>query len=254
MVARLELGIEGAAFATGLSQVIPFVAMQIFLGRKTSWRFVRPVFRLKEFARMCYNGLSEFVDEVSIGISVYIFNLVLMIRIGAHGVAAFSIAAYVGEVFGIIFFGVAQAIHAGVSFNKGAGQMNRVKGFRNIALYTNFAFGLLAFVLLQFLRDRAAAVFVKDIGVIDLASEITFFYSFAMVLMGVNITSAMFFTAIDRPAQSAIIALSRSLVMLLIGLALLPLLFGNTGIWLTFVFAETITLFIAVLFYRRQKL
>ncbi len=254
LVGRLGLGIEGAALATGFSQVIPFSAMQFYLVFRTKWKFVKPVFRLKEFLRMCYNGVSEFVDETSIGISVYIFNLVLMHRIGAHGVAAYSIAAYVGEIFGIIFYGTAQAIHAGVSFNKGAGMIKRVKGFRNLAILTNLGFGLIAFILLQLFRNQAAAVFVSDLQVIALASEITFYYSFSLLLLGVNITAAMFFTAIDRPAQSAVIALSRSLVMLLIGLAVLPLLLGNRGIWLTFLFAESMTLLIALYFFRQDKI
>lgn len=250
-VGRLGLGIEGAAWATGCSQLLPFILMQLFLMSRTNWKFRRPHFHGGDIFRMMYNGASEFIDETSIGISVYIFNLVLMHRIGANGVAAYSIAAYVGEIFGIIFYGVAQAIHAGVSVNRGAGLMKRVKGFRNLAFGTNLVLGVIAFVLLQLFRHQAAAVFVKDTSVINLASEITFYYSFALLLMGINIAAAMFFTAIDKPAQSIGIALSRSLVMLLLGLFLLPLLFGNTGIWLTFVFAETITLILASFFFKR---
>jgi len=253
-VGRIGLGLKGAAWATGCSQVLPFILMLFYLIRKTNWTFLKPVFHGGEIFRMMYNGLSEFVDETSIGISVYIFNLVLMSRIGAYGVAAYSISAYVGEIFGIIFFGTAQAIHAGVSVNRGAGNTKRVKEFRNLAIYTNLALGVLAFILLQLFRTQAASVFVTDPGVIKLASEITFYYSFALLLMGVNIAAAMFFTAVDKPAQSAVIALSRSLVMLLAGLFILPVFFGNTGIWLSFIFAESITLVIAVVSFKRTKL
>ncbi|MBI9107844.1 MAG: MATE family efflux transporter [Spirochaetales bacterium] len=253
-VGKFDLGIKGAAWATGCSQVLPFVLMLFYLMGKTNWKFTKPVFHGKDIFRMMYNGVSEFIDETSIGISVYIFNLVLMSRIGAYGVAAYSIAAYVGEIFGIIFFGTAQAIHAGVSVNRGAGNSERVKGFRNLAIYTNLGFGIIAFIFLQLFRNQAAAVFVKDPEVIKLASEITFYYSFAMLLMGINIASAMFFTAVDKPAQSAGIALSRSLVMLLVGLFVLPIFLGNTGIWLTFAFAESVTLILAIVFFRKTKI
>ena len=253
-VVRLGLGIEGAAWATGGSQILPFILMQFYLFRRTRWKLVRPSFRARDVIRMMYNGFSEFVDETSIGISVYVFNLVLMNRIGSDGVAAYSIAAYAGEIFGIIFYGTAQAIHAGVSVNRGAGNSGRVKGFRNLAIYTNLGLGVIAFVLLQLFRNRAAGVFVSDGDVIALASEITFYYSFAMILMGINITSAMFFTAIDKPGKSAVIALSRSLVMLLAGLLLLPLILGTSGIWLTFLFAEATTLVIALFFFRKTDI
>ena len=252
-VGRMNMGIEGAALATGFSQIIPFISMLLFLKIKTGWTYVKPRFRLGELTRMCYNGLSEFVDESSIGVSVYILNLVLMIRIGAHGVAAYSIAAYIVEIFEIIFFGTAQAIHAGVSYNKGSGDVRRVKGFRNLAVFSNLGLGTIAFILLQIFRKAAPAIFVSDLAVITLAAEITYYYSFAMLLMGINIASAMFFTAIDKPTQSAVIALSRSLIIPLTGLAILPLIFGNTGIWLTFTFAETLTFIVSLIFYKRDS-
>ncbi len=203
---------------------------------------------------MMYNGISEFADEVSIGASVYIFNLVLMLKIGSMGVAAYSIAGYVGEIAGIIFFGTAQAIHPGVSFNTGAGNVHRVRGFRNAAALTNFAIGLGAFLFLQLFREDIAGLFVQDPEVILLASEISFYFSFALLIMGINIAAAMYFTALDKPAQSAMIALSRSLVMLLIGLFLLPLLWGNVGIWLSFLFAEAVTLVLVVFFIKKTKI
>jgi len=200
-----------------------------------------------------YNGMSEFIDEVSIGASVYIFNLVLMIKIGVMGVAAYSIASYVGEIAGVIFFGIAQAIHPGVSFNKGAGDSGRVEKFRNAALISSFFVGLVVFTVLQLFRNDIAGMFITDPDVIALASEISFYYSFALVLMGMNITAAMYFTALDKPLQSAVIALSRSFVVLVLCLFLLPLFFGITGIWLSFLFTEALTLMLAAVFLFRDR-
>ncbi len=242
-----NFGIKGAAWATGISEVIPFSLMVYFLFNKSGWSFVKPVTERRIIIRIMYNGMSEFIDEVSIGASVYIFNLVLMIKIGAMGVAAYSIASYIGEIAGLIFFGTAQAIHPGVSFNKGAGKYTRVKKFRNAALFSNFLIGIVAFFILQIFRNDIAGLFVKDITVINMASEISFYYSFALIFMGINITAAMYFTALDKPVQSAVIALSRSFIILLIGLLVLPLFFGNTGIWLSFLFAEIVTFIIVII-------
>jgi len=247
-------GLKGAAWATGLSEVLPFFLMVYFLFKRSIWSFTKPVIKGRVILRIMYNGMSEFIDEVSIGTSVYIFNLVLMIKIGAMGVAAYSIASYVGEIAGLIFFGTAQAIHPGVSFNKGAGNYTRVKKFRNAALISNFIIGGVAFFLLQIFRNEIAGLFVKDITVITLASEISFYYSFALIFMGINITAAMYFTALDKPVQSAVIALSRSFVILLIGLFLLPLFLGDMGIWLSFLLAELGTLVIVFVFLIRTRI
>jgi len=253
-VGYLGYGIKGAAFATGISEVFPFVLMAFFLFRRTKWKLSKPVIRGKVILRLMYNGMSEFIDEVSIGASVYIFNLVLMIKIGAMGVAAYSIASYVSEIAGIIFFGTAQAIHPGVSFNKGTGNYDRVKKLKNAALISNFVIGIIAFAVLQLFRNDIARLFVNNLEVISLASEISFYYSFALIFMGINIVISMYFTALDKPLQSALISLSRSLVFLLLGLFFLPLILGDKGIWLSFLFAETGTVLFVYIFLRKTNL
>lgn len=252
-VACFGFGIKGAAYATGISEVLPFILLSVYLIRRTEWTFEKPVIRGKTIFRIMYNGMSEFIDEVSIGASVYIFNLVLMIKIGVTGVAAYSIASYVGEIAGIIFFGIAQAIHPGVSFNKGTGDSGRVEKFRNAALISSFLIGLIVFTVLQLFRNDIAGMFVTDPDVIALASEISFYYSFALILMGANITAAMYFTALDKPLQSAVIALSRSFVVLVVSLFILPVFFGITGIWLSFLFTEALTLMLAAVFLFRDR-
>jgi putative MATE family efflux protein len=252
-VAVFRLGIQGAAWATGISQILPFLLMGWYLIFRTGWSLVKPRFELPVIFRIMYNGLSEFVDEVSIGLSLYIFNWVLMLRIGSLGVAAYSIAGYVGEIVGIIFYSIAQAIHPAVSFNRGAGNIRRTRAFRNAAFLTNGVIGLGACLALLFSRDYIAGLFVTDGEVIRLASEITLFFSFSLILMGINMAAAMYFTALDRPAESAVIALSRSFVMLMAGLFLLPLILGTRGLWLSFLFAEAVTLIFTFLFIKKSE-
>jgi len=241
-IAVLGWGIKGAAWATGASQVVPFLLLLAFLVRRSTWCFTWPRVAASSVVRLMYNGLSEFVDQASFGVSHYIFNLVLMARIGALGVAAYSIAGYTVQLVGVLFFGIAQAIHPAVSFNIGAGNVERVRRFRNVAFGANAVIGFLGFLFLQLLRGPIAGFFVTDPGVVALASEISYYFSFALLAAGLNIAAATYFTALDRPTESALIALSRSLIVLLIGLLTLPLLFGLTGIWLSFCLAEFATL------------
>ena len=253
-VGVLGWGIAGAAWATGLSQVGPFGVMMWYLVRRTCWSLTWVRFPVRTILRMLYNGVSELVDQASFGVSHYVLNLVLMARIGSLGVAAFSIAAYAFEFTVIVFFGIAQAIHPPVSFNYGAHNMVRVKRFRDLALAANLSIGLAGFALLQVFGSALAGVFVADPDVVDLASRITFFLSFALVLAGINTTAATFLTSVDRPTESAVIALNRSLIALLVGLFALPLAFGLTGIWLTYAFAESVTFLLVLVVFRRTRL
>ena len=62
----------------------------------------------------------------------------------------------------------------------------------------------------------------------------------------VNIIGTSFHTAIERPLESAIIALCRSVVFVLIPLFALSPLIGQMAIWLSMPIAETLTLFVSI--------
>jgi Na+-driven multidrug efflux pump len=75
----------------------------------------------------------------------------------------------------------------------------------------------------------------------------------AFLFNGMNITLASYFTSLHKPLQSAAIAVSRSLLLPVLGLALLPLWFGDDGVFLAIPMAEAFTFVLAtVLFYRTR--
>ena len=242
-VVEFGWGIRGAAWATGASQFVPALALLIYLLGPSDWSFVIPSIDWKEFGKMLYNGSSEFVNETSMGITVLVFNIIIMSQLGSLGVAAFSIAQYTSTIALAFFLGIAQAIYPGISYNLGAGELKRLLQLRNLGIIVNFSFGLLVCLGLLLFRDHVIKLFAKDNAeLIRLSSEIVFFYSFSFILMGVNIAASMYFTGLNRPTPSAAIALTRSLIGVLIGLAILPLLLGQNGIWLSVSFAEILTL------------
>jgi len=60
-----------------------------------------------------------------------------------------------------------------------------------------------------------------------------------------NITLSSYFTSLHKPLQSATIALSRSLVLPVLGLLFLPLWFGDNGVFLAIPVAEAATFILA---------
>ena len=68
----------------------------------------------------------------------------------------------------------------------------------------------------------------------------------AFLFNGMNITIASYFTALHKPLQSAAIAVSRSLVLPVAGLLLLPGWLGDHGVYLSIPIAEAITFVLAL--------
>lgn len=253
LIAEFNMGISGAAVATGLSQVIPAAIMVIFIIVKSSWKLIKPNFKIKIIGAMLFNGSSELLSNISVGISGYIFNLIIMKEIGTIGVAAYSVANYAAMIAVAIFFGIASAIGPGVSFNKGGGNSNRVISFRRHGVAISLLFGVILSIGLITFGEKIVIMFVgNDPKVKILAIHIIKFYAVAMILMGINIVSSMYYTAINEPMISATIASFRSLIALIAGVVILPMIFGQNGIWISIVFAEIIALFITIYYFRKK--
>lgn len=247
-VARFSWGLRGAALATGGSQLVPALIFWVYILKgKTSYKLVKPVFHLNRIKKMLYNGASEFINEFSVGFSAILFNMALLYKIGSLGVASYGVIQYVTMISVMIFFGIAQASQAGISYNLGVGNRQRILAFRRVALTGNILVSCVSVIILLFFNRAITSVFTKgNIEVINLVSEIAVYYSWAYIPMAINISFSMYFTSIHYARESALTAVLRSLILFLICLYLLPGFLGIKGLWLTVLFAESLTLLVVL--------
>ncbi|ONI41085.1 hypothetical protein AN639_12885 [Candidatus Epulonipiscium fishelsonii] len=252
-IAVLEWGIAGAAMATGMAQLLPMLAMGIFIIKKSTWKFVKPTYKVEDIKYIIFNGSSEMFSNISVGISGFLFNIIIMKEIGTKGITAYTISIYAITIAIAIFYGIANAIAPGVSFNRGKGDKNRVCSFRNIGVLTNLLIGIFLCVILFLFGDKLAYLFVGENEVIrELAVRINMFAAVSLTIAGVNIVASMYYTSINQPLISVIIAISRSLVMLIVGLFVLPYIMGQDGIWASYIFAEVTTLLIVLYYFKKR--
>ncbi|HWQ30942.1 MAG TPA: MATE family efflux transporter, partial [Negativicutes bacterium] len=98
-IIRLDHGMKGAALASGLSVMIAFALGLLYFGRGRSvFRCCRIGFDKADFTSIIFNGSSEFIGQVSVSITTYLFNLVIIRHIGINGVAAFTIVGYISLI------------------------------------------------------------------------------------------------------------------------------------------------------------
>ena len=87
-----QMGISGAALATGIGQSIPAIAgLLFFTFSKGSLHFTHFRLHLRELGQACYNGSSEMISQLSNAIVTFLFNIVMMRLAGEQGVAAITI-------------------------------------------------------------------------------------------------------------------------------------------------------------------
>ena len=252
LINKFNLGIKGAALATGISYTMAFLINMIpFVSKKTIINLYKGKFDKSVLFQMIYNGSSEGVSSISNAISMFLFNTALMKIAGENGIAAFSIINYIAQVGYMVLFGISDGIRPIISYNFGAENENRVNKTLKISIIVNIIIGAIIFIVMSTFSKQLIEIFLKDGKyVVEIASTGAKIYGIAFLFNGTNILISSYFTAIDDPKNSIIVAMSRGIVFILIGIVILPYIFGINGIWMTIVFADIITI---LLCYRLLK-
>jgi Na+-driven multidrug efflux pump len=259
-IVRLGWGIEGAAWATAVAEgIIFFMLLSHWFGGKCSLKWISPSEcrrdGWRDVLKAAYNGFSEFANEMSIGLITLLFNWVMITRLGVEGVAAFTIIGYLLFIGLEVIYGISESLQPAVSKNLGAKQPGRIVRFTLTAVLSSFAIGLLACGLFLFLPETLISWFLREgeDSTVEIALAFISVFWPAFLFNGMNITLASYFTALHKPLHSASIAVSRSLVLPAAGLLLLPVWFGDTGVYLSIPVAEALTFVLALILMSRNR-
>lgn len=258
-VTQLGLGTFGVGLATGVSILTGCIVSGYVVLKQIRSDFnlksKKGKFSWKMLVRMFYNGSSEGVTEIAMGVTIVLFNLTFLEYAGKEGVAAFAVTNYVIFIGTSILLGISDGAIPIVSYNYGAGLWSRVRRALKVVLSTNFLVGVVFLTLLWVFGKYAFSIFLDDSSqqVIDMAVNGSRIMGFAFLLNGFNIFSASFFTALDNAKWSLVISTCRGLIFIVIGIAVLPHIFGTDGIWMTVAVAELLTAVVSFCLLRRMK-
>lgn len=246
-VSYFGMGTFGAGLGTGISftlgAVVSGSVIMRQLRKNAGLSTARGGFSLRTFCHLFYNGSSEGLAEIAMGFTTFLFNITLMKYVGADGVAAFTLIGYLLFVGASIMLGISNGVIPIISYNWGAQLMLRVKGIVRLSLICNLSCGIIMLVLLWTCARPIIGMFVDpETGhVVDLATSGARLVSLAFLFNGLNIFAASFFTAVDRPGASLLVASLRGLILPVIGILVLPRYFGTDGIWAAIPFADCLT-------------
>lgn len=253
-------GIKGAALATGLSQVTTTSLLFYYIFFRTKRiKFVKIKYSLLNLLKIMKVGFAEFLAEVSTGISIFVFNLVILKNLGEKGVSAFGIIGYISSFITMTMIGFNQGVQPILSFNLGAKEYKKIFEIIKNSFFILGVLGVFFYTLINIFSANIVSIFLNDVEDINLTKKALTTYSFAYLICGFNIFSAGYFTAMDMVKISIIITMLRGILFLILFILLLPIFFGTTGIWITMFLTECFTLIVSyffmrnMLFYKKRK-
>ncbi|MDD7390249.1 MAG: MATE family efflux transporter [Lachnospiraceae bacterium] len=239
----LQMGILGAVLATGFSPVVGMLILSLHLiRRKNHFHLVKTGPRFSIIASIFSLGLPTLVTELSSGIVIIVFNIIILGLEGNTGVAAYGVVANISLVVASIFTGMAQGVQPLISRAFGRGEKNTIRQVLRYALITVCILSCLIYALVFFFTSPIVQAFNSENDPVlrEIALKGMKLYFTAAFFMGFNTIISVFFTSMEKAAPAQLISLLRGLFVIIPTAFIMSWLFGITGVWLAFPATEMI--------------
>ena len=250
-----QLGIVGAAIATGLGQVLTVgILLTHFLRRKGGLRIRRFQISGTLIGKVCKRGVPEAVTQLTTPVTALCYNLMLAQLIGDIGVSTFSVLSFIYSLANAILSGVAQGLQPLWGQCYGKKDTEQMRWYFRSGLLINLALSALICGGLFFFDVPVIRVFNKEPELIGAASAALPYFALSFVPMALNLICTAYFFSTKRTGTANAIAVCRGIALKALMIFCLPLVFGTEAIWFAPFVTEIITLAAAVVLSRKSKL
>lgn len=249
-----NMGVQGAALATILSQAVSCVwVLSFLLGKKTGLKLRAEYLRIDgKLVFPCVAlGLSAFIMQSSESFISVCFNSSVLKYGGDIAVGAMTILTSVVQFAMLPMQGIAQGAQPISSYNYGAKNADRVKQTFRLLLTSCLVISTVLWSLIMLYPHIFAGIFTPDAALIEFTSRALRVYCGVLCLFGVQIACQMTFVSTGNALCSIIVAIVRKFVLLLPLIYLVPQLISDKtmGVYLAEPVADVIAItFTAILF------
>ncbi len=251
----LGWGIRGAALATLLSQMVALIwVLHHFLDKNTYVRLHRSTLKLrKRIVKQIFSiGMSPFIMNICACCIVIFINHQLLTYGNDFSVGAFGIVNRVQLLFVMIVMGIAQGMQPITGYNFGAGLIDRARRSVTLGVAAGCTMTTIGFIFGVFSPKMLVGLFTDSDLLIQPAAKALRISMLAFPIVGAQIIICQFFQSIGKAAIAIFLSLSRQLVFLLPGLALLPLWLDVDGVWASMPVSDSLATVIAVAMFLYQ--
>ena len=249
----LNMGVFGAAAATGISQLVTCVLYLIhFFSKKCTFHLRKFHFDPHLYARILSIGLADGVTELCTGLMIFLFNHTVLRCIGTDGVVTYTVIAYVNTVVINLMVGISQGSQPLVSFHYGKGEHDQCQKLLRYGLTTVCIIAPLLFLCVYFFAPQIVSAYLSHASDELVAYSVRAFrhYGISYLLVGFNVVNGGFLTALERPIPAISISVGRGLVLQSAVLLTLAAVFGGEALWYTPIISEALCLAMSVIFLR----
>lgn len=243
----LNMGVQGAALATILSQAVSAAWVLRFLtGKKPALRLSRKILRLqpKVILPCLALGLSPFIMQSTESLISVCFNSSLLLYGGDLAVGAMAVLSSVMQFSMLPLTGLAQGAQPIVSFNFGARNPGRVKKAFRLLVISSLVYSLTLWALIMLFPGGFAMLFNREPAFVEYTAWALRIYMLFSGLFSIQLACQQTFLATGNARTSLFMAVLRKIIILIPLIYILPNFFENKVF--AVLLAEPVADFIAI--------
>lgn len=249
-----KMGVEGAAIATVISQILTFALNVCYIKKFKSIEINKESFKLKQnvVRKVTTLGISSFITQMSIVFVMAVENNLLG-KYGADSkfgseipITVLGIVMKISQILNSIIIGIAAGTQPIIGYNYGAEKYDRVKQTIKTVLGLSVIISTIAFILFQTIPDKLISIFGSgDSNYMEFACLAFRTYLMLCICNGIQIPAGIVFQAIGKSFKSAVISLSRQILFLIPAMFTFGKLLGIKGVLYAGPFADGLAFLIS---------
>lgn len=251
----LDMGMHGAAWATTIAYVLCFsYIFWFFLSKNSELKLSFSQFRLdlpivSEIGSL---GFVTLARQAVVSITYLFMNNILFDLGGETSVTAYAI---VGRMLMFALFpvyGITQGFLPIAGFNYGAEKYDRVKKSIYTAIKYAAALATIVFILLMVFPEIITRLFTTDKAVIEQTPSDMRWVFAATPIIALQLIGAAYFQAVGKAIPALLLTLSRQGFFFIPLILILPIWYGELGVWMSFPIADVLSTIVTAYFLRRE--
>lgn len=250
----MDLGMIGAAWATTGSYILCFIFIFWFFVSKNSEMKISLIhFKLQRsiVSEISNLGSVTLSRQAIVSITYLLMNNILFDFGGVTSVTSYAIVSRMLMFALFPIFGITQGFIPIAGYNYGAQNHDRVKQAIRIAIIYAMVMASLVFVLLISFPELITRMFTTDSLVIEKTPTAMRWVFAATPIIAVQLIGSAYFQAVGKAIPALLLTLSRQGFFFIPLIFILPLWYGELGVWIAFPVSDVLsTLLTAYILYR----
>lgn len=244
----MQMGVMGAAVATGISQTVGLlVALTHFVFKKGLLRIRVYKPQAKLFRKIIFRGLPEAIAQFSTPVTTLCMNYTLMAAFGDIGINSFAIISYLSSFTMAVFFGASEGMQPLFGQAYGAKEDDSLKHYYRAGQLISIIGSAFCVAIYVIFPHFLCMLFGAEGETLEFTAAHMWEYCWGFIVGSINTLMSAYFYSTKRSGQAIILNVIRSLVMNTFVITFLPMIFGQAVVWHTFGIYEVLVLIAAII-------